>query len=91
MKITSESLTTQSGIILRRSKYKYPYIYCRSHIQMGRTRLELFGITNETKKKVQIIAKEKNMSTATLLEPVLRKYVEEPSNKRIIYRHGSRQ
>jgi predicted transcriptional regulator len=58
---------------------------------MGRTRLELFGITNETKKKVQIIAKEKNMSTARLLEPVLRKYVEEPNNKRIIYRHGSRQ
>ena len=72
-------------------KYKYPYIYCRSHIRMGRTRLELFGITNETKKKVQIIAKEKNMSTARLLEPVLRKYVDEPSNKKIIYRHGSRQ
>jgi len=58
---------------------------------MGRTRLELFGITNETKKKVQIIAKEKNMSTATLLEPVLRKYVDEPVNKRIIYRHGIKQ
>ena len=58
---------------------------------MGRTRLELFGITNETKKKVQIIAKEKNMSTARLLEPVLRKCVDEPSNKRIIYRHGGRQ
>jgi predicted transcriptional regulator len=58
---------------------------------MDKTRLELFGITNETKKKVQIIAKEKNMSTATLLEPVLRKYVDEPRNKRIIYRHGTRQ
>ena len=58
---------------------------------MGRTRLELFGITNETKKKVQIIAKEKNMSTARLLEPVLRKYVEEPNNKRIIYKHGIKQ
>ena len=58
---------------------------------MGRTRLELFGITNETKKKVQIIAKEKNMSTARLLEPVLRKYIDEPKNKQIIYRHGMRQ
>jgi len=58
---------------------------------MDKTRLELFGITSETKKKVQIIAKSKNISTATLLEPVLRKYVEEPSNKRIIYRHGIRQ
>ena len=53
--------------------------------------MELFGITSETKKKVQIIAKSKNISTATLLEPVLRKYVEEPSNKKIIYRHGTRQ
>jgi len=58
---------------------------------MDRTRLELFGITRETKKKVQIIAKSKNISTATLLEPVLRKYVEEPSNKRIIYKHGISQ
>lgn len=58
---------------------------------MDKTRLELFGITSETKKKVQIIAKSKNISTATLLEPVLRKYVEEPTNKRIIYRHGIRQ
>ena len=58
---------------------------------MDKTRLELFGITSETKKKVQIIAKSKNISTATLLEPVLRKYVEEPSNKKIIYRHGIRQ
>ena len=58
---------------------------------MDKARLELFGITSETKKKVQIIAKSKNISTATLLEPVLRKYVEEPTNKRIIYRHGSRQ
>ena len=55
---------------------------------MDKTRLELFGITRETKKKVQIIAKSKNISTATLLEPVLRKYVNEPTNKRIIYRHG---
>ena len=58
---------------------------------MDKTRLELFGITSETKKKVQIIAKSKNISTATLLEPVLRKYVDEPSNKKIIYRHGIRQ
>ena len=58
---------------------------------MDKARLELFGITSETKKKVQIIAKSKNISTATLLEPVLRKYVEEPSNKMIIYRHGIRQ
>ncbi len=58
---------------------------------MDKTRLELFGITSETKKKVQIIAKSKNISTATLLEPVLRKYVEEPTNKKIIYRHGIRQ
>ena len=58
---------------------------------MDRTRLELFGITRETKKKVQIIAKSKNISTATLLEPVLRKYVEEPNNKKIIYKHGIRQ
>ena len=58
---------------------------------MDKARLELFGITSETKKKVQIIAKSKNISTATLLEPVLRKYVEEPTNKRIIYRHGIRQ
>ena len=79
------------GLFCVSSKYKYPYIYYSFHRQMGRTRLELFGITNETKKKVQIIAKEKNMSTATLLEPVLRKYVDEPVNKRIIYRHGIRQ
>ena len=58
---------------------------------MDKARLELFGITSETKKKVQIKAKSKNISTATLLEPVLRKYVEEPSNKKIIYRHGIRQ
>ena len=58
---------------------------------MDRIRLELFRITRETKKKVQIIAKSKNISTATLLEPVLRKYVEEPSNKKIIYKHGIRQ
>jgi hypothetical protein len=58
---------------------------------MDKARLELFGITSETKKKVQIIAKSKNISTATLLEPVLRKYVDEPSNKKIIYRHGTRQ
>tara|TARA_R100000781_G_scaffold16084_2_gene13287 strand:- start:766 stop:942 length:177 start_codon:yes stop_codon:yes gene_type:complete len=58
---------------------------------MDKARLELFGITSETKKKVQIIAKSKNISTATLLEPVLRKYVDEPSNKKIIYRHGIRQ
>ena len=58
---------------------------------MDKARLELFGITSETKKKVQIIANSKNISTATLLEPVLRKYVEEPSNKKIIYRHGIRQ
>ena len=58
---------------------------------MDKARLELFGITSETKKKVQIIAKSKNISTATLLEPVLRKYVEEPSNKKIIYRHGIKQ
>ena len=58
---------------------------------MDKTRLELFGITRETKTKVQIIAKAKNISTATLLEPVLRKYVEEPPNKKIIYRHGQRQ
>ena len=58
---------------------------------MDKARLEIFGITSETKKKVQIIAKSKNISTATLLEPVLRKYVEEPSNKKIIYRHGIRQ
>ncbi len=58
---------------------------------MDKARLELFGITSETKKKVQIIAKSKNISIATLLEPVLRKYVEEPSNKKIIYRHGTRQ
>ena len=58
---------------------------------MDKARLELFGITSETKKKVQIIAKSKIISTATLLEPVLRKYVEEPSNKKIIYRHGIRQ
>ncbi len=58
---------------------------------MDKTRLELFGITRETKKKVQIIAKSKNISTATLLEPVLRKYVEEPTNRKIIYRHGQRQ
>jgi hypothetical protein len=58
---------------------------------MDKTRLELFGITSETKKKVQIIAKSKNISTATLLEPVLRKYVEEPTNKKIIYRPGIRQ
>ena len=58
---------------------------------MDRTRLELFGITRETKKKVQIIAKSKNISTATLLEPVLRKYVDEPINKKIIYKHGIRQ
>ena len=58
---------------------------------MDKTRLELFGITRETKTKVQIIAKAKNISTATLLEPVLRRYVEEPPNKKIIYRHGQRQ
>ena len=58
---------------------------------MDKARLELFGITSETKKKVQIIAKSKNISTATLLEPVLRKYVDEPSNKKIISRHGIRQ
>ena len=58
---------------------------------MDKARQEHFGITSETKKKVQIIAKSKNISTATLLEPVLRKYVEEPSNKKIIYRHGIRQ
>ena len=58
---------------------------------MDKARLELFGITSETKKKVQIIAKSKNISTATLLEPVMRKYVDEPSNKKIIYRHGIRQ
>ena len=58
---------------------------------MDKARLELFGITSETKKKVQIIAKSKNISTASLLEPVLRKFVDEPSNKKIIYRHGIRQ
>ena len=58
---------------------------------MDKARLELFGITSETKKKVQIIAMSKNISSATLLEPVLRKYIDEPKNKQIIYRHGMRQ
>jgi len=79
------------GLLCVGDKYKYAYIYCRSQRDMDKARLELFGITSETKKKVQIIAKSKNISTATLLEPVLRKYVDEPSNKKIIYRHGIRQ
>jgi len=78
-------------MLITMDKYKYTYICYILQILMDRTRLELFGITRETKKKVQIIAKSKNISTATLLEPVLRKYVDEPINKKIIYKHGIRQ
>jgi hypothetical protein len=42
-----------------------------------RTRLEIYGISNETKDSLKEIAKAENVPTGVLVEPVLRRYVRE--------------
>ena len=42
-----------------------------------RTRLEIYGISNETKDSLKEIAKAENVPTGVLVEPVLRRYVKE--------------
>ena len=42
-----------------------------------RTRLEIYGISNDTKESLKEIAKAENVPTGVLVEPVLRRYVRE--------------
>ena len=42
-----------------------------------RTRLEIYGISNDTKESLKEIAKAENVPTGVLVEPVLRQYVKE--------------
>ena len=42
-----------------------------------RTRLEIYGISRETKVSLKEIAKAENVPTGILIEPILRKYVRE--------------
>ena len=42
-----------------------------------RTRLEIYGISSETKTSLKEIAKAENVPTGILVEPILRRYVRE--------------
>ena len=42
-----------------------------------RTRLEIYGISDDTKASLKEIAKAENVPTGVLVEPVLRRYVRE--------------
>jgi peroxiredoxin len=42
-----------------------------------RTRLEIYGISDDTKSSLKEIAKAENVPTGVLVEPVLRRYVRE--------------
>jgi len=42
-----------------------------------RTRLEIYGISDDTKSSIKEIAKAENVPTGVLVEPLLRRYVRE--------------
>ena len=53
-------------------------IYIQSNQAMKkRTRLEIYGISRETKISLKEIAKAENVPTGILIEPILRRYVRE--------------
>ena len=59
---------------------KFIYIKHMHDIQpfmKKRTRLEIYGISNDTKESLKEIAKAENVPTGVLVEPVLRRYVKE--------------
>jgi|5_EtaG_2_1085323.scaffolds.fasta_scaffold00210_14 hypothetical protein len=50
-------------------------------------RLELKGITNETKDKVKSLAKLHGVSVATYLEPVLKRHFKQPDTRDKLIRY----
>ncbi len=48
-----------------------------NHTMKKRTRLEIYGISTETKTSLKEIAKAENVPTGILVEPILRRYVRE--------------
>ena len=48
-----------------------------NHTMKKRTRLEIYGISTETKTSLKEIAKAENVPTGVLVEPILRRYVRE--------------
>ncbi len=59
---------------------KFIYIICIRNFQpymKKRTRLEIYGISDDTKSRLKEIAKAENVPTGVLVEPVLRRYVRE--------------
>ena len=59
---------------------KFIYIKSMQDIQPSmkkRTRLEIYGISDDTKSSIKEIAKAENVPTGVLVEPLLRRYVRE--------------
>jgi hypothetical protein len=48
-----------------------------NHTMKKRTRLEIYGISSETKMSLKAIAKAEKVPTGILVEPILRRYVRE--------------
>jgi len=51
-------------------------------------RLELYGVSEETKRDLKVLSRAHGISSGRLVEPLLRKYVDRPENRRLIRRNG---
>ena len=53
-----------------------------------RERLELYGVTTQTKRQLKKLARANEVPTGLLVEPVLRDFIEEPANRRLLAREN---
>ncbi len=50
-------------------------------IDFHMARFELYGIRDETKDKMQTVAKQKGISVGRLVESIMDRYIEEPNTR----------
>lgn len=63
---------------IRIGKFIYiEYMHSFQPHMKKRTRLEIYGISDDTKSSIKEIAKAENVPTGVLVEPLLRRYVRE--------------
>ena len=53
-----------------------------------RERLELYGVTAHTKRQLKKLARANEVPTGLLVESVLRDFIDEPANRRLLAREG---